>query len=307
MRAAHTRLAVALLTSVVLVPAAQAQTSAACVNDAPMPYHLVNDWAHTPRPWAQTNNVSVDARDNVWVFDRCEDGGCAASKVAPIWELSSDGKVLKNFGAGMFVFPHQVVPQRDGSVWVVDGQAKDGKGMQVTKFSPDGKVVMTLGKAGQGGKELDVFDQPTSVAIASNGDIFVSEGHAPTFGNSRIMQFDKSGKFIKTFGHLGSGDGELKGPHVLAFDSQGRLFVADRSNSRVVIFDRKRKVPGCVETVRPAEWSLHRPQRHAVCFGFRVRRRPGQGHQQSRLQERRADGQREDGQGRGLHPAAAGV
>jgi len=237
MRAAQTRLAVALLTSVVLVPAAQAQTSAACVNDAPTPYHLVNDWAHTPRPWAQTNNVSVDARDNVWVFDRCEDGGCAASKVPPIWELSSDGKVLKNFGAGMFVFPHQVVPQRDGSVWVVDGQAKDGKGMQVTKFSPDGKVVMTLGKAGQGGKDLDVFDQPTSVAIASNGDIFVSEGHAPTFGNSRIMQFDKSGKFIKTFGHLGSGDGELKGPHVLAFDSQGRLFVADRSNSRVVIFD----------------------------------------------------------------------
>jgi streptogramin lyase len=184
--------------------------------------------------------VFVDAKDNVWVFDRCGDSGCAGSNVAPIWQLSPDGKVMKNFGAG-FVFPHAVVPDKDGNVWVVDGNTKDGKGNQVTKFSPDGKVLMTLGKAGQGGKGLDVFDQPTSVAIAPNGDIFISEGHAPSFGNSRIMKFDKSGNFIATFGHLGSGDGEFKGPHVLAFDSQGRLFVADRSNSRVAIFDRNGK------------------------------------------------------------------
>jgi hypothetical protein len=239
MRADLTKLAVILLATTRFVAVAQAQTTT-CVNDAPNPYHMVNDWAHTPRPWAQTNNVYVDGRDNVWVFDRCQDGGCVGSTVAPIWELSPDGKVIKNFGAG-FVFPHAVVPDRDGNVWVVDGQAKDGKGNQVMKLSPDGKVVMTLGKAGEGGKGLDVFDQPTSVAIAPDGDIFVSEGHAPTFGNSRIMKFDKNGKFIKTFGHLGSGDGELKGPHVLAFDSRGRLFVADRSNSRVVIFDQDGK------------------------------------------------------------------
>jgi WD40 repeat protein len=239
MRAELTRLAVALLATSTSVSAAQAQT-AACVNDAPNPYQIVNDWAHTPRPWAATNNVFVDAKDNVWVFDRCGDSGCAGSNVAPIWQLSPDGKVMKNFGAG-FVFPHAVVPDRDGNVWVVDGNTKDGKGNQVTKFSPDGKVLMTLGKAGQGGKGLDVFDQPTSVAIAPNGDIFISEGHAPSFGNSRIMKFDKNGAFIATFGHLGSGDGEFKGPHVLAFDSQGRLFVADRSNSRVAIFDRNGK------------------------------------------------------------------
>ena len=220
--------------------AAHAQTTA-CVNDAPNPYHLENDWAHTTRPWAQTNNVFVDAHDNVWVFDRCAEGGCSGSSVAPIWELSPEGKVLKNFGAGMFIFPHAVVPDRDGNVWVVDGQAKDGKGNQVLKLTPDGKVLMALGKAGQSGKGLDVFDQPTSVAVAPNGDIFVSEGHAPTFGNSRIMKFDKNGKFIATFGRLGSGDGEFKGPHVLAFDSQGRLFVADRSNSRVDIFDQAGK------------------------------------------------------------------
>jgi streptogramin lyase len=232
--------AAAIFTMAALVAPAQAQT-AACVNDAPNPYRLVNDWAHLPRPFAPTNNVYVDAKDNVWVFDRCGDKGCAGSNVAPIWELSPDGNMMKNFGAGMFVFPHQVVPDADGTVWVVDGQAKDGKGMQVTKLSPDGQVLMALGKAGQGGKGLDVFDQPTSVAIAPNGNIFVAEGHAPTFGNSRIMKFDRNGKFITTFGHVGSGDGEFKSPHVIVFDSQGRLFAADRSNSRVDIFDQDGK------------------------------------------------------------------
>jgi len=237
---AHTKLGVALLTATgwIATPPAQA---ASCVNDAPNPYHLVNDWAHMPRPWASSNNVYVDAEDHIWVFDRCEDKGCAGSSVAPIWELSADGKAMKNFGAGMFVFPHQVVPDRNGNVWVVDGRAADGKGMQVMKLSPDGKVLMALGKAGQGGKGLDVFDQPTSVAIASDGDVFVAEGHAPTFGNSRIMKFDKSGKFIMTFGRVGSADGEFKSPHVIVFDSQGRLFVADRSNSRVEIFDQDGK------------------------------------------------------------------
>ena len=240
MNQAQTRFPVAILAMAGFVALVQAQTST-CVNDAPNPYHLVNDWAQLPRPWAATNNVFVDAHDNVWVFDRCEDTGCAGSSVSPIWEVSPGGKVLKNFGAGMFVFPHQVVSDRDGNVWVADGQAKDGKGMQVMKLSPDGKVLMTLGKAGQGGKGLDVFDQPTSIAIAPSGDIFVAEGHAPTFGNSRIVKFDKNGKFIMTFGHVGSGDGEFKSPHVIVFDSQGRLFVADRSNSRVDIFDQDGK------------------------------------------------------------------
>jgi len=141
----------------------------------------------------------------------------------------------------MFLFPHTVKPDAEGNVWAIDGDAKEGKGNQVFKLSPDGKVLMTLGKAGQGGKDPDVFDRPTGIAFARNGDTFISEGHAPSFGNSRIVKFDKNGKFIKSFGHLGSGDGELKGPHVLALDSQGRLFVADRSNSRVAIFDQNGK------------------------------------------------------------------
>ena len=237
------RLAIALFATTA-VGAAEAQSSSPCVNDAPNPYKQVTGWEKMSRHWAPTNNVYVDSRDNVWVMDRCGDKGCIGSNGSPIWELNAEGETVKNFGAGMFAFPHTVKPDADGNIWAIDGDARDGMGNQIVKFSPDGKELMRLGKAGQGGKGTDVFDRPTGIAFAPNGDIFVSEGHAPTFGNSRIVKFDKNGKFIKTFGHLGSGDGELKGPHVLAFDSRGRLFVADRSNSRVVFFDQDGKFLG---------------------------------------------------------------
>ena len=241
MRARAIRIGLALLATTAIAAGAEAQPGSPCVNDAPNPYKEVTGWEKMPRGWAPTNNVFVDGKDNVWVMDRCETKGCLGSKENPIWQLSPDGKVLKTFGAGMFAFPHTVKPDPDGNIWAIDGDARDGVGNQVFKFSPDGKVLLTLGKKGQGGKDAGVFDRPTGIAFAPNGDIFISEGHAPTFGNSRINKFDKNGKFIKSFGHLGSGDGELKGPHVLAFDSQGRLFVADRSNSRVAIFDQDGK------------------------------------------------------------------
>src|SRR5262249_52865581 len=128
--------------------------------------------------------------------------------------------------------------------WVVDAGAKEGKGMQVTKFAPDGRVLLKLGKPGQGAGQsgLDTFDAPTGVAIASNGDVYISEGPGETRpNNSRIMAFTTDGKFIRTFAGWGSGDGQLRGPHALAFDSQDRLYVADRGNSRIAIFDRDGK------------------------------------------------------------------
>src|ERR1051326_1474548 len=241
MRARSIRIALALMATTAVVASAEAQPGSPCVNDAPNPYKQVTGWEHMPRGWAPTNNVFVDGKDNVWVMDRCETKGCLGSKENPIWELSSEGEVIKTFGAGMFAFPHTVKPDAQGNIWAIDGGARGGVGNQVFKFSPDGKLLLTLGKKGEGGTGNDVFDRPTGIAFAPNGDIFISEGHAPKFGNSRITKFDKNGKFIRSFGHLGSGDGELKGPHVLAFDSQGRLFVADRSNSRVAIFDQDGK------------------------------------------------------------------
>jgi sugar lactone lactonase YvrE len=127
-------------------------------------------------------------------------------------------------------------------VWVTDDQAKDGKGLQVFKFSADGKVLMTLGKKGVAGEGSDAFGAPTSAVVAPNGDIFVADGHnGCNCNSSRIVKFNKDGKYIGEFGKKGSGPGELNLPHALAFDSRGRLFVADRSNNRVEIFDRDGK------------------------------------------------------------------
>src|SRR6059058_5411611 len=119
-----------------------------------------------------------------------------------------------------------------------------GKGQQVLKFSPDGRLLTSLGKAGIAGADFGEFDQPTEVAIAPNGDIFVADGHSgggTATGNARIMKFDKSGKFIKAWGRKGMGSGEFDVPHTLAFDSRGRLFVGDRQNNRIQIFDQDGK------------------------------------------------------------------
>jgi streptogramin lyase len=153
-------------------------------------------------------------------------------------EFDPAGKLLRSFGSGMFIFPHGFDVDAEGNVWVTDAQGRDGKGHQVIKFSPDGKVLLTLGKAGVAGAGLDEFNQPSDVAIAPNGDIFVADGH-DSGSNMRIMKFTSDGKFIKTWGKPGSGPGELNVPHGLAFDSKGRLFVADRGNNRLQIFDQE--------------------------------------------------------------------
>jgi hypothetical protein len=244
MRVGQAKFAVTMLGLFAFAIEGRAQVGA-CVNDRPNPYQMVQGWApQTPRPLGEGNSIFVDTKNNLWFADRCG-ANCIGSDAAPIWEVAPDGKVLKNFGAHLFIFPHGLAVDKEGNIWAVDRDIKDGMGAQVLKLSPDGKVLLRLGKAGQSGADLDEFSRPASVAIAPNGDIFVGDGHRAgdegkpqTFGNARIMKFDKNGKFIKTFGHLGRGDGELMQPHGLAFDSQGRLFVADRSNSRLEIFDQ---------------------------------------------------------------------
>jgi sugar lactone lactonase YvrE len=141
----------------------------------------------------------------------------------------------------MFVFPHSITFDKDGNFWIADGQGRDGKGQQVFKYSPEGKILMTVGKAGVAGDGEDTFNQPNSVAIAPNGDIFISDGHNPGRGNARVLKFTGDGKFIKQWGGHGSAPGQFEVPHALAFDSRGRLFVADRGNNRIQIFDQEGK------------------------------------------------------------------
>ncbi len=211
-------------------------------NAQPNPYRTIENWAKLPegRTWGSAAGVDVDSQRHIWVAERCGANSCDGKSDDPILEFDSSGKLLKSFGGGMFVFPHGLYVDKQDNIWVTDGQGKDGKGHQVFKFSPDGKVLMKLGKAGIAGDGQDEFNAPSAVAVAPNGDIFVADGHGGNT-NARIMKFDKNGKLIKTWGHKGSGEGELNVPHALAFDSKGRLFVADRGNNRIQIFDQDGK------------------------------------------------------------------
>ena len=209
-----------------------AQVTAASTNNLPNPYRAVENWAQLPAgmQWGQVISVDPDAHGNIWVFHRSEPN---------ILEFDASGKLLKSFGAG-FAQAHGLAIDRNGNIWVTDAQAKDGKGQQVFKFSSDGKVLMTLGKAGVAGTGPDTFNGPSDVVIAANGDIFVADGH---YGDNtgRVVKFSKDGKFFKAWGKRGSGPGEFDEPHSIAMDSKGRLFVADRKNNRIEIFDQDGK------------------------------------------------------------------
>jgi DNA-binding beta-propeller fold protein YncE len=209
------------------------------VQAQPNPYKVVESWPKLPagRTWGAVGAVDVDRNGTVWVFERCGGTGCADSNLDPILAFDRAGTLIRSFGAGMFVFPHGLGLDRDGNVYVTDADGKGGKGHIVVKFSPEGKVLMTLGKPGVAGAGMDVFNRPTDVAIAANGDIFVADGHAGD-SNARVMKFSKDGKFIKTWGKKGSAQGDFSEPHSIALDSQGRVFVADRGdNNRIEIFD----------------------------------------------------------------------
>jgi DNA-binding beta-propeller fold protein YncE len=217
-------------------------------NDLPDPFRPGVSWGQLPegRKWGSTASVTTAPDGTIWVVDRCGASGaggttCAGanSGVNPIFQFDTSGKLLKSFGAGMFVSPHKLSVDKDGNLWLADNG-----GNQVFKLSQDGKVLLTLGKKDVAGPGLDEFDQPTDVAIAPNGDIFVGDGHTgggTAIGNARIMKFDKNGKFLMTWGRKGMGPDEFDVVHALAFDSRGRLFVADRQNNRVQIFDQNGK------------------------------------------------------------------
>ncbi len=212
---------------------ATALVAFAAAGDLPNPYRPIENWAQLPAgvQWGAVIAVKPDAHGNLWVFHRSDPA---------IMEFDSSGKYLKGFAAGMFVQAHGLTIDREGNIWATDAQGKDGKGQQVFKFSPEGKVLMTLGKAGVAGAGSDTFNGPCDVAIAPNGDIFVADGHGNDT-NERVVKFTKDGKFIKAWGKKGSGPGEFDTLHSIAMDSKGRLFIADRGNSRIQIFDQEGK------------------------------------------------------------------
>jgi hypothetical protein len=217
-------------------------------NDLPNPYQPGVDWGELPadRKWGSTASITTAPDGTIWVADRCGNSGaggttCAGQSAAinPIFQLDPSGRLLKTFGAGMFVSPHKLTVDDAGNLWMADNGSH-----QVFELDPSGRVLLTLGKKGVAGPGLDEFDAPTEVAVAPSGDIFVADGHTGggmATGNARIVKFDKNGKFVKTWGKKGMGPGEFDVPHTLAFDSRGRLFVGDRQNNRIQIFDQDGK------------------------------------------------------------------
>ena len=195
---------------------------------AEQPYTLVENWGPHLHgiEWGQTAGLTIDKGGRLYAFTR---------KPTPVVEFDRDGNVLKTWGEGLFVYPHGIRVDRNGFLWLTDARGRDGKGHQVFKYSRDGKLLMTLGTPGVAGEGPDTFNGPTDVAIAPNGDIFVSDGH----GNNRIVKFSKDGKFIKAWGKKGSAPGEFDLPHTVFFDKRGRLLVGDRSNKRIQIFDQE--------------------------------------------------------------------
>jgi DNA-binding beta-propeller fold protein YncE len=222
---------------------AMAQSANTPRNDLPQPYKTTRDWGQLPPgvKWAAVTAVEPAPDGSIYVIHRCFANSCSGRSEAPILKYDKSGKLLKTWGDGMFVFPHGAFVDRDGNLWVTDARGEAGKGHQVFKFSPDGKVLMTLGKAGVSGSGPDLFDQPTDVVVAPNGDIFVTDSHR-NGKNNRVVKFRKDGTFVKEWGKKGSGPGEISEPHTIALDSRGRVFVGDRENNRIQIFDQEGKL-----------------------------------------------------------------
>lgn len=204
-------------------------------------YREVPNWIQPPssRSLGSVSWAYPDSAGNIWIAERCGQNDCVGrDDFAPILSFDPSGRLTKSFGAGMFVWPHGIFVDSDGSIWVTDARGDGRRGHQVLKFSSDGEMLMSLGEAGVAGDGTSQFNGPTDVAVASNGDIFVSDGHE-TDSNNRVLKFSRDGKFLKSWGGTGSDAGEFDVPHALAMDSRGRLFVADRNNNRIQIFDQE--------------------------------------------------------------------
>lgn len=230
------------------------------INNLPNPYETVRNWGVLPngRTWGSVSAVNVDIDGiHIWAIDRCGTNSCIGSTVDPIVKLDPDGNVVKSFGAGLIAWPHGMDVDSEGNVWVVDARSANqrelknfpdetNKGHVVLKFSPDGELLLTLGTPGVTGDPPTHFTAPNDVLIAPDGSIFVAETHGAQYqdepgpdAKSRISKFSPDGTFIMSFGEWGYKDGQFRSPHSLAMDSQGRLFVADRGNRRIQIFDQE--------------------------------------------------------------------
>jgi len=176
-----------------------------------------------PAGWTfgRVSGVATDAAGRVYVGHR-------GAHADPIVVFDAQGKYLRSWGKDLFGSPHAVRVDREGNIWTTDTVTH-----QVMKFTPEGKLLLTLGVKGQAGVDQKTFNRPTDVAFTPAGDFFVSDG----YGNSRVVKFSRDGKYLLEWGRRGAGPGEFNLPHAMAVDSKSRLYVSDRENNRIQVFD----------------------------------------------------------------------
>jgi len=203
-------------------------------------YELQEGWARLPAGvdrFGMTLGLELDDREHLWVFQRCFSTDCVdgpEERQPAVLEYDPSGRLVSSWGAGMFVWPHGFFLDAEGNLWTSDARGAAGKGHTVMKHARDGRVLMTLGTPGVAGSGRDAFDGPSDVLVAPDGSIFVADGH----GNDRVVKFSADGAFLMEWGTEGTMLGQFNEPHALAMDSRGRLFVADRLNQRIQVFDQ---------------------------------------------------------------------
>ncbi len=188
-------------------------------------YRVDPNWPDKPADykWKFAVSVWVDKQDRVWTLNFAD---------PPVQVYSTEGKLLDAWGQGRFGYPHHIHVDREGNVWIADFRSH-----LVQKFTPKGDLLLTLGTPQEPGNDETHFNGPTGTVTSPEGDVFISDG----YGNDRVVHFDAHGHFVKAWGRLGQGPGELSQPHAIAMDSKGRLYVAERNNCRIQVFDQNGK------------------------------------------------------------------
>jgi len=218
----------------------------------PLPHQVVKGWAKLPAGWnfGECSGVDVDKDDNVWVFNRGPH---------PVIEFDQQGKMLRAWESVPVKSSHGIRIAADGNVWLVDV-----KGHAVMRFTPEGKLLMVIAqpynRPGDNDSH-DGFNEPTGLTFAPNGGFFVSDGYV----NSRVIKFSKDGDYLTHWGSKGTGDGQFDLVHDVALDSRGRLYVADRTNQRVQIFDENGKFLAKWTDVG-APWGLYYVRRENALY-----------------------------------------
>lgn len=194
----------------------------ACAQSLPkLNYQADPNWPNLPLGWnfEETPGIAVDEREHAFVFHRGP---------RPLIEFDRAGNYVRHWGDGLFVRPHGLKFDKEGNLWAADDQ-----GHVVVKIDKNWRIRMVLGRKNTKGETNDLFNRPTDIAFAPNGDFYVSDG----YGNSRVVKFNKDGKFLLAWGKKGSGPGDFNLPHSVAVDAQGRVYVGDRENHRMQVFD----------------------------------------------------------------------